>query len=100
MVSHHSGNDMDEFVLDIIHCHLLFLPPDEQPLIVVPDDRIVYCGCQGSLRQNGFELLVCHEVYVRVRMHTRARIFAEWRYAIITGYLPGIIVELTEVVSI
>ena len=79
---------MYEFVLYIVQYNLLLLSTFYESHIVPCNNRIEVDGSQCSLRQHGLYLAVRHVMYTRIRMHTGARIFAEWGYAVLAGNLP------------
>ena len=91
---------MHKFVLDIVQCNLLLLSAFHEPHVVPRHNGIEVDSNQCSLCQHCLNLAVRHIMYMRIRMHAGARIFAEWGYAVIAGNLARVVVETTEVVCI
>lgn len=91
---------MHKFVLDFVQCNLLLLSAFHEVYVVPHHNGIEFDGSLCSLCQHGLYLAVRHIMYMRIRMYTGARVFAEWGYAVIAGNLARVVVETTEVVCI
>ena len=91
---------MDQFVLDIVKCDLIFLPLFHKPRTIFRNGLVISDSSQCRLRQHGLYLPVGHIVYMGISIYAGTRNLAKWSYAIVTRYLSCIIVEPAEVVGI